>query len=220
MIDIYKTFLTHIVNMAVNGTDAPSNLYDNTKGLQESIYAAGKVYYKIYAAYEDYENEYLNTTFYRDNTNVIPALIITTPELYFKGLLPYKGELLSIRNILDNLDSTSTLPKINFFIIPMVVNTGQQFAGSGMLSIYIDYNTYVDIYGIYGKDLAEVINYKYYQPRKGEYFYLTNFDQITQRVYTIYFVPKTTDILYERTVLNRIKFNYTIRYTSVVKSNC
>ena len=220
MIDVYEVFFKHILNMSVFGIDAPPNIFDPSLNVQKSIYFDGTIYYKIYASFEDYENDY-NSGFYNTNPNVIPALIISTPELYFKGLIPYKGGLLSIRNILDSADSTSTLPKINLFIIPLVETTGNQFLGSGKLSIYVDYNTYYDIYGLFGKDLAEVINYRYYQNKLGEYFYLDGQDNvITNRFYRIFFIPKTVDVVYDRTVLNRVKYIYTIRYTSVVKGEC
>ena len=206
--------------MAISGANAPSELQDSGKNLQKSILADGTVYYKIYSAYEEYENEYLNTNFYILNPNVIPVLIISTPEIYFKGLIPYKGQLLSLRHILDKVDSTSSLPKINLFIIPTVEMHEGQFMGSGLLSIYVDYNTYYDIYGLQGKDLAEVINYKYYQRTKGEFFYLDGTETLTNRNYRIFFIPKNVDIIYDKTILNRVKYTYTIRFTSAVRGNC
>ncbi len=93
---------------------------------------------------------------------IIPVLVITAPDQYYKGKVIYKGTFTDLKSILINSEPEGDLPqKINFYVIPKCDSITGNIMGSLTYSLDIDYVADFDVYGFIADEVSSIVKRMY-----------------------------------------------------------
>lgn len=145
---------------------------------------------------EDIDVVNLNTT--------IPVLIITTPDIYMEGKVIYQDKFVDLKTMI--LTELRTAKKINFFIIPQIINVIGSYINDITYYVNIDYVKEYDPYNFIADELNQLIRKLYFKETCGDYYYYE------EEYRKFQFVPKTTlNINTPGAIISRIRQDFIIK---------
>lgn len=146
------------------------------------------------------------------DSNTIPVLLVTYPEQYLNGRLLYKNQFVDMRSLLvKDANSTGvTIPKINFYIIPHILEVEKGNMGSILYDVKIDYVTDFDTYGFMSKEIDSILKLHYYRKFPGE------FHSVKSTHTNLYFIPEKERFLNQESIINRIAQLFNIRFCKLI----
>lgn len=202
MISEYTTIIADLKKYLIKGIHLDTTAISFNGDSFDSTVING-LKYKFILKYEDAANI--------TERNIIPVLLITTPDQYFKGKILYKGQFVDITTLLiKQQNTTEVIPKINFFVIPHIIQIDKGNFGSIFFDLKIDYVTDFDTYGIMSKEIDSLLKLHYFRTCPGEHHYITS--QHTN----LYFLPKSERVLNQDSLLNRLSQLFDIRFCKLV----
>lgn len=135
--------------------------------------------------------------------NIIPILIVTLPDKWKDGEVMVNGKLTDIKTLLVSEEER----RLGFFLVVHEGMTTGNIKGNMQVTIDIDYDTDVDIYGYIAREISTLIKMLYWKARSGDFHWLED-DQQKK----LFFVPSSIAYIADRnSILGRITHRIDIK---------